>query len=89
MWVIELEALDAQIIRRAPVRDGMNAYYFPNNTFQALPQAGYTRLVENMLDHASINILLHCPYSLYERRRAPKQWSLYLSALHAQDVSDA
>lgn len=68
-----MDALDAQIIRRVPVRVDMNEYYFPNDTFQALPKAGYTRLVENKLDHASINILLHCSYSLYERRRAPTQ----------------
>ena len=38
MWGMELEALDARIISRVQIRDDMNEYYFPNDSFQALPR---------------------------------------------------
>jgi UDP-galactopyranose mutase len=60
MWGMDLEELDPEIVGRVPVRDDMNEYYFPNDTFQALPIAGYTRLIENMLDHPSIKVQLNC-----------------------------
>lgn len=62
MWGVELDDLDPEIIRRVPVRDDLNEYYFPNDSFQALPSSGYTRLVENMLDHPLITVSLDCTY---------------------------
>ena len=62
MWGISIEELDPEILDRVPVRDDMNDFYFPNDQFQALPKSGYTRLIENMLDHPSIKITLNQPY---------------------------
>jgi len=62
MWGVELDDLDPEIINRVPVRDDMNELYFPNDEFQALPTAGYTRLIENMLDHPGISITLNQEY---------------------------
>lgn len=62
MWGVELDELDPSIIQRVPVRNDMNELYFPNDTFQALPASGYTRLVENILDHSSIQVTLDCSH---------------------------
>ena len=62
MWGVELDALDPEIIKRVPVRDDLNEFYFPNDSFQALPSRGYTRLIENMLDHDLIKVTLNCAY---------------------------
>ena len=45
-------------VSRVPIREDMNELYFPNDPFQALPTQGYTRLVENMLDHPLIELQL-------------------------------
>lgn len=58
MWGIELEQLDSSILERVPVRDDFNEFYFPNDSFQALPKDGYTALFQRMLDHPRIRISL-------------------------------
>lgn len=58
MWGVEIEELDPSILSRVPVRNDDNELYFPNDQFQAMPQYGYTRLVENMLDHPEIVVEL-------------------------------
>lgn len=58
MWGKELEELDPSIINRVPIRDDNNEDYFPNDEYQALPKDGYTKLVENMLDHENIDVRL-------------------------------
>lgn len=58
MWGIVLEDLDPKILNRIPVRDDNNELYFPDDKHQYLPKQGYTQLVQNILDHASINTRL-------------------------------
>lgn len=58
MWGVEIEELDPSILSRVSVRDDDNELYFPNDQFQAMPKYGYTRLVENMLDHPEIVVEL-------------------------------
>ena len=58
MWGYELEDLDPSILLRVPVRNDLNEFYFPNDTFQALPVNGYTELVISMLQHPNISIEL-------------------------------
>lgn len=62
MWGKELEELDPSIINRVPIRNDLNELYFPNDSFQALPAHGYTRLIENILDHANIRVRLNTEY---------------------------
>ena len=57
MWGKELDELDPSIINRVPIRDDDNELYFPNDEYQAMPTEGYTKMVENMLDHE--NIIVH------------------------------
>jgi UDP-galactopyranose mutase len=58
MWGMDLEDLDPSIIQRIPVRNDDNEYYFPDDTFQAIPKLGYTQLVNNILKHELINVKL-------------------------------
>ena len=62
MWGKELEELDPSIINRVPIRNDLNELYFPNDTFQALPTHGYTRLIQNVLDHPNIQVVLNQAY---------------------------
>ena len=58
MWGKELEEVSPDILNRVPGRDDDVDEYFPNDKFQALPKEGYTKLIENMLDHPNITIAL-------------------------------
>jgi UDP-galactopyranose mutase len=62
MWGVELDQLDPEILNRVPIRQDLNEDYFPNDTFQALPDQGYTALVDKMLDHPGIRTTLNCPF---------------------------
>lgn len=58
MWGVELDELNPDIINRVPIRDDDNELYFPNDEYQAMPKEGYTKMVENMLDHPNIDVEL-------------------------------
>lgn len=58
MWGMELDEMDASVVRRIPLRFDDEDRYFPNDEFQALPTAGYTRLAETILDHPAISVSL-------------------------------
>jgi UDP-galactopyranose mutase len=65
MWGIEIEELDSSIIKRVSIRDDDNEFYFPNDTFQALPSYGYTELVSNILDHPLIKVCLSTEFDIH------------------------
>jgi len=56
-WGLDPGELDASVTARVPVRTSRDDRYF-NDTFQAMPSHGYTRLFERMLAHPSIKVLL-------------------------------
>lgn len=56
MWGVELDQLDPDIINRVPIRSDMNELYFPNDSFQALPSEGYTKLIENIIDCHGVKV---------------------------------
>lgn len=62
MWSMELEDMDAGVVKRIPLRFDDEDRYFPNDRFQVLPRHGYTRIVESILDHPSIRVSLGIPY---------------------------
>jgi UDP-galactopyranose mutase len=62
MWNLELEELDASVVKRVPVRLDNEDRYFPAERFQLLPRDGYTRLFENIFDHARIAVSLDQPF---------------------------
>jgi len=56
-WDKYPEELDASVLDRIPVRTNYDDRYF-SDTFQALPEGGYTKLFEAILNHPNIEILL-------------------------------
>jgi len=58
MWALDLEDLDAAVVKRIPLRDDDEDRYFPNDKFQLLPRAGYTRIFEAIFDHPAITVEL-------------------------------
>ncbi len=57
-WGCHPRELPASILKRLPVRFNYNDNYFFHR-FQGMPEAGYTRLVEGILDHPNISVNLN------------------------------
>lgn len=66
-WPAELAA---SVLERIPVRTNWDPYYF-SDQWQALPAAGYTEMVRQMLDHPRIRVSLSTEYT-HEMRAAYK-----------------
>lgn len=60
-WGIEPSALPASILKRLPLRFNYDDNYF-NHRFQGMPQDGYTRIVEGILDHPLIELHTNCRF---------------------------
>jgi UDP-galactopyranose mutase len=60
-WGLDPSELDASVTSRVPVRTNRDDRYF-NDTYQAMPLHGYTRMFENMLDHPNIQIMLNADF---------------------------
>ena len=60
-WGLDPSELDAAVTARVPVRTNRDDRYF-TDTYQAMPQHGYTRLFEKMLAHPNIKLLLNTDY---------------------------
>lgn len=63
MWGLELDQIDPDIVNRVKPREDLNELYFPDDVYQCLPKDGYTKLIQNMLDHELIKISLNTPYA--------------------------
>ena len=61
-WALDPSELDASVTSRVPVRTTRDNRYFTDK-FQAMPQQGYTRMFEKMLDHPNISIMLNTDYA--------------------------
>jgi UDP-galactopyranose mutase len=59
MWGIDINEIDAEVLSRVPIRNDLNEFYFPNDSFQSLPSNGYTGIFEKILDHEKINVHLN------------------------------
>ena len=58
MWGLDLEQMDAAVVRRVPIRTDRDDRYFPGDQYQMLPRDGYTEVVRAMLDHPLIAVRL-------------------------------
>lgn len=59
MWGCELEALDAAVVARVPIRHDDEDRYFTGERHQVLPRDGYTAVVAALLDHPGIEVQLN------------------------------
>jgi UDP-galactopyranose mutase len=62
MWGMELEDMDASVVKRIPIRTDYSRDYFPEDSFQVLPKNGYTALFRTILDHPNINVTLNTTF---------------------------
>ncbi len=62
MWGLELEEMDASVVKRLPLRFDRCDLYFPDDRHQALPRDGYCALFESILAHPAITVETSCPY---------------------------
>jgi UDP-galactopyranose mutase len=70
MWALDLEELDAAVVKRIPIRFDDNVEYFPDDGFQALPADGYTAVFERILDHERIEVVLSTAFDRAMEREA-------------------
>lgn len=60
-WGLDPSELDSSVAGRIPIRFNRDDRYFAD-TYQAMPEQGYTRLFERMLDHPNIEQALGIDY---------------------------
>lgn len=65
-WGMEPTKLPASILKRLPVRFNYEDSYF-NHPYQAMPEDGYTPIIEAILDHPSITVHLETELSPDQR----------------------
>lgn len=61
-WGLSPEELDASVTGRVPVLISRDDRYF-QDTYQAMPLEGYTRMFERMLDHPNIEVQLNTDFA--------------------------
>lgn len=59
--------LDPSVLARIPLRRNFDTRYF-SDKYQALPEKGYTNLIENMLNHERISVKLNVDYFIYKNQ---------------------
>lgn len=57
-WGTDAKNLSAEILKRIPVRFDHDNRYFASAKYQGIPKAGYTKIVENMLQSENIEVRL-------------------------------
>jgi UDP-galactopyranose mutase len=62
MWGLDLEDMDAAVVRRIPLRHDDEDRYFPDDQFQMLPRNGYAEVVGAVLDHPNIRVTLQVSF---------------------------
>lgn len=58
-WGIKPEEIDVNVLKRVPVLFSYKTGYF-DDTYQAMPLSGFTKVVEGLLDHPNITVKLNC-----------------------------
>ena len=74
-WGLDPSQLDAAVAGRIPVRYDRDDRYF-TDTFQAMPQHGYTKMFERMLDQKGITVRLGVDFADVVRQ-SPKAKIIY------------
>ena len=57
-WGVSPEEIDKSVLRRVPIRFSYEEAYFADQ-YQVMPKEGYTKFIENILDHANIKVTLN------------------------------
>ena len=70
-WGLDSSELAASVAARIPTRCNRDDRYF-TDTFQQMPEAGYSRLFERLLDHPRIRVELGVDYFQYRSAFRPR-----------------
>ena len=62
-WGVEPKHLPASILKRLPLRFNYDDNYF-NHPYQGMPEGGYTKIFEKLLDHKNIQLFLNTSFDL-------------------------
>ena len=62
MWALDLEEMDAAVVKRIPLRHDDEDRYFPGDRFQMLPRNGYTAVIQAILEHPEIGVSTGTPF---------------------------
>ncbi|WP_310618934.1 UDP-galactopyranose/dTDP-fucopyranose mutase family protein [Flexibacterium corallicola] len=84
-WGVEPSTLPASILKRLPLRFSYDDNYF-NHPHQGMPRDGYTAIVENILDHESIEVCLGCAFEELEEDFAHVFYSGPLDRYFRHDI---
>jgi UDP-galactopyranose mutase len=60
-WGLDPSELDSSVTARVPIRYNRDDRYF-TDVYQSMPEHGFTRLFENLLDHPNIHLMLNTDY---------------------------
>jgi UDP-galactopyranose mutase len=60
-WGVDPSALDRSVTSRVPTRTNRDDRYFTDK-YQFIPEAGYTRMFQSMLNHPNINVMTQTDY---------------------------
>jgi UDP-galactopyranose mutase len=60
-WGMKPEDMDGAVTARVPIFIGKDNRYF-NDSYQMLPKYGYTKMIENMLNHKNIKLMLNTDF---------------------------
>jgi len=64
-WGLKPEELDGSVTARVPIYISRDNRYF-QDTYQAIPKDGYTKMVENILDHPNIEVKLNTKFQDFD-----------------------
>lgn len=67
-WGMSPAQLPASILKRLPIRFNYDDNYF-NHKFQGMPKDGYTKMIENILNHPNIVVSLKTKYQSETREQ--------------------
>lgn len=85
-WGCSPTQLPASILKRLPLRFNYDDNYF-NHRFQGIPEQGYTKMVESILDHVNIDVHLETPFTTDMAARAEHViWSGPLDAYFSYSI---
>ncbi|EFF41427.1 UDP-galactopyranose mutase [Mycoplasmopsis alligatoris] len=59
MWNIKIDKIDKDVLNRVKILLNEQHNYFPGAILQGLPEQGYTKMLEKMLDHPNIKLHLN------------------------------
>ncbi|WP_455939726.1 UDP-galactopyranose mutase [Helicobacter fennelliae] len=61
-WQCTPQELDSSVFLRVPIVLSKDDRYFPNDTYQGIPQNGYSAMFEKMIDNPLITLELECEF---------------------------